>query len=144
MGTTAADALWRALPWNSVLNPCLDLSPTCLRCATFPEVQAAARLHSTNHLKPQPLPARLTAGDGYCHKVQPEAGNGGKDAKAAKRKAQRPPPPPPLLTTVLSSAEKLKLKKPKPAGHEQLGAGGGSTSKAKTNKRKLLRGNKGA
>ena len=53
-------------------NPCLELAPTCLRCATFSEVQAAAQLRSTEHLKPQQLPARLAAGDGYCHIVQTE------------------------------------------------------------------------
>lgn len=145
--TNAADALWRALPSQSVHNPCLEVAPTCLHCTAFPEVQAAARLRSADHLKPASLPAKLQAGDGYCHKVQSEAARGkSASSRAEKQRVVAAGPKTPTMPTLtaeqlsmlteLSSSEKLKLKKAHLPGHHQTSPSKGATNRL--GKRKLM------
>ena len=67
--TRAADVLWATLPTGSVSNPCVDISPVCMRCAEFSEVQAMARFRSTEHLQPTPLARTLTVGGQAEHCV---------------------------------------------------------------------------
>jgi hypothetical protein len=61
----AADTLWRVLPADAVLNPCVEVAPVCQRCTELAEAQNAAHLGLGRHLEPQPLPP-LLAGPGDC------------------------------------------------------------------------------
>ena len=62
----AADLLWRALPRGLVSNPCFALAPVCMRCANFPEVQAAARLRSSELLEPRQLAESIADDSRLC------------------------------------------------------------------------------
>jgi len=64
--TRAAEALHSRLRPGSVSNACDLLTPICLRCTDFSEVQRAVQKGGDKHMMPKAVPKKLIDEDGSC------------------------------------------------------------------------------